>query len=245
MKTQFSRKHPLSFLFLSFYSKEKENKFQHEYTQKSLNTIRLGLVLICLIVLFIDIYYNYKKKNSPGWAIIDSILFFYAILVIVWSYYDFLYFSQVLQPGIGLGVFAYMIAHLFIHAKNPEPPTFYMLSFVSLFMLKIAFRFIVLYSFLFLIFYQIAYIFVIQNSIQLLADDVLLISTIVSILSASYVYEYYVRKTFLKKETFLAERKRLVEEKKKNRNILRNILPLAVADKWNYSNIATIPEKGN
>ena len=75
-----------------------------------------------------------------------------------------------------------------------------------------------------------------------MANDVLLLNTAVSVLAASYVYEYYVRKTFLKKEQFIAERRKLTDEKKKNRGVLRNVLPLVIADKLNNTNLATIPE---
>ena len=244
MKTQFSAKHPISFFTLSFYSVDKEKKFQREYTQKSLNTIRLGLFLCCMVMLIIDLYYFYTKHMNQGWAFLDGIFIFYAFLVIVWSYYDFDYFSAVLQPGIGFGVFCYMVFHLLVYSSIPSPPTFYMIAFIALFMLKIAFRFIFIYCMIFMVYYQIMFIFYIKSGIRLLADDVLLISSMVSILAASYLYEFYVRKTFLKKETFLAERRKLIEEKKKNRNILRNVLPLYIADKWNHSNVATVPEKG-
>jgi hypothetical protein len=166
--------------------------------------------------------------------------------------------------------------YLFNTLCREGAPTFLMLGILAFFILKVTFRLIGFYCLAIMIFYQIVYlvghkqgtkalneIFAsispnvsysrCDSGVTLVANDILLINTIVAVLVVSYVHEYYLRwdssflfqthsddshadhshlwrKTFLKKETFLFEHKKLLEEKENYKEVLKNVLPLPVIE---------------
>jgi hypothetical protein len=128
-------KAPLNFFTLSFVSLAKEKKFQHvsqlpfqwraafgeqnslmflitqEYVKKSLNTVRVTLALMMVVIFSVDTY-NWVRNLYSSFLKILLLDGFYSlgiILVIVWSYYNFDHFAKILQPVIGFGIFIYLL----------------------------------------------------------------------------------------------------------------------------------------
>ena len=148
----------LDFLLLSFASKDKERKWKKEYTYKSLNTIRVALVFVILILVILDIvhFLTDSTKTAVRTLFFDIIFILALILIISWSYYNFSYFTSVLVPMIGFGIFLYMIVTVALDTEG-EPPIVLMLAICAFFILKTPFRYILLYNVIFFIFYQIMY----------------------------------------------------------------------------------------
>ena len=62
-------------------------------------------------------------------------------------------------------------------------------------------------------------------------------------MSASYVYEFYLRKNFLKKENFFHERKIFIQEREKYKKVLGTIIPKPLIERLTQEEAGKFFEK--